>query len=83
MQRARPFSFLILFIFYDSIYIYKLSAFIKLFYMLETPKALSTWVHHVKILMDITMDNQQGTDRFIIILVGSSETIRQELIRYK
>jgi len=29
------------------------------------------------------MDNQQETKRLIIILVGSSETIRQKLIRYK
>lgn len=37
----------------------------------------------VTIFMDITMDNQQKTNGFIIILVGSSETIRQELIRYR
>jgi len=42
--------------------------------MLETPKALSTLI--VKILMDVTMDNQQETNRSINILVGSSETIR-------
>jgi hypothetical protein len=33
--------------------------------------------------MDITLDNQQETKGLIIILVGSSETIRQELIRYR
>jgi hypothetical protein len=30
--------------------------------------------------MNITMDNQQETKGLIIILVGSTETIRQELI---
>jgi len=29
------------------------------------------------------MNNQQETKRLIIILLGSSETIRQKLIRYK
>ena len=34
-------------------------------------------------IKDITMDNQQETKRLIIILVGSSETVRQNLIRCK
>lgn len=54
--------------------------------MLEIPKALNTHllpcIWGVKILMDATMDNQQETNRSIIILVGSSETIREKLIRY-
>ena len=50
--------------------------------MLDTPKALST--HHDRLnygrknLKDITMDNQQEANGFIIILVGSSEITRQK-----
>jgi hypothetical protein len=32
--------------------------------MLETPKALDTIILLVKILMDVTMDNQQETKRY-------------------
>ena len=52
--------------------------------MLETLKALNT--HHDRLnynygsdnFKDITMDNQQETNGLIIILVGSSETLRQK-----
>lgn len=45
--------------------------------MLGTFKALST--SKVKTFKDVTIDNQQ--ERRIIILLESSETIRQKLIR--
>ena len=45
--------------------------------MLETPKALSTLKKEniSNNLKDITMDNQQETNEYEVILVGSSETI--------
>ena len=55
--------------------------------MLENPKALSTKVQarepaqNSKNLKDIVMDNQQETDRFITILVGSPEAIRGHSIQ--
>ena len=50
--------------------------------MLETPKALGTIIFIslllVKILSDVTMDNQQGTKGYSYILVGRpSETTRE------
>jgi len=35
--------------------------------MLETPKALGTIISLVKILKDVTMDNQQGTKRYLFV----------------
>lgn len=51
--------------------------------MLETPN--SFWYLMLIKLSDnpIRLDNQQETNGLIIIPVGSSETIRQRLIRYK
>lgn len=56
--------------------------------MLETPKALGTIIFIslllVKILSDVTMDNQQGTKGYLCILVGRpSETTREsQKVRY-
>jgi hypothetical protein len=45
--------------------------------MLESPKTLSTNIDIGKNLKDITMDNQQETNKIIkLFLVGSSETTR-------
>jgi hypothetical protein len=57
-----------------------LSALYKFYHMLETPKALSTIYNTSENLKDVTMGNQQETNGGIIILVGSSETIRKRLI---
>ena len=35
--------------------------------MLETPKALGTIILLVKILKDVTMDNQQETKRYLYV----------------
>jgi hypothetical protein len=51
----------------------------KYHYMLKTPKNLSTKINFLcKNLKSVTMDNQQENQIILIMIVGSSEIIRDK-----